>query len=114
MAGKSTLNRLERTPLEGPEGPYKKTVADPAGMDALLLEVFVEAHPEPPQEVILDVDATTIRCMGSRRDDTSTATTNGTATCHCTSFVGIICCVHGCAHRIEARPTGWWPSWKGL
>ena len=38
LAGKSTLNRLERTPLEGPEGPYKKTVADPAGMDALLLD----------------------------------------------------------------------------
>ena len=58
LAGKSTLNRLERTPLEGPEGAYKKIVADPAGMDALLLEVFVEAHPEPPEEVILDVDAT--------------------------------------------------------
>ena len=58
LAGKSTLNRLERTPLEGPKGRYKKTVADPAGMDALLLEVFVEAHPEPPEEVILDVDAT--------------------------------------------------------
>ena len=27
-------------------------------MDELLLEVFVEAHPEPPEEVILDVDAT--------------------------------------------------------
>ena len=58
LAGKSTLNRLERTPLEGPEGAYKKIVADPAGMDELLLEVFVEAHPEPPEEVILDVDAT--------------------------------------------------------
>ena len=34
LAGKSTLNRLERTPLEGPEGAYKKIVADPAGMDA--------------------------------------------------------------------------------
>ena len=27
-------------------------------MDALLIEVFLEAHPEPPEEVILDVDAT--------------------------------------------------------
>ena len=58
LAGKSTLNRPERTPLEGPEGAYKKIVADPAGMDELLLEVFVEAHLEPPEEVILDVDAT--------------------------------------------------------
>ena len=30
LAGKSTLNRLERTPLEGPEEPYKKTVAGAA------------------------------------------------------------------------------------
>ena len=58
LAGKSTLNRLELTPAKGPEGRYKKIVADPAGMDALLLEVFLEAHQEPPKEVILDVDAT--------------------------------------------------------
>ena len=44
--------------MEGPEGAYKKIVADPAGMDELLLEVFVGAHPEPPEEVILGLDAT--------------------------------------------------------
>ena len=27
-------------------------------MDALLIEVFLEAHREPPEEVILDVDVT--------------------------------------------------------
>ena len=32
LAGKSTLDRLELTPLEGPEPNYKKIVADPAGM----------------------------------------------------------------------------------
>ena len=37
-------------------------MADPAGMDELLVEVFLEAHPEPPQEVIVDVDATD--CQG--------------------------------------------------
>ena len=58
LAGKSTLNRLELTPQEGPEGRYRKIVADPAEMDALLIEVFLEAHQEPPEEVILDVDAT--------------------------------------------------------
>ena len=82
LAGKSTLNRLERTPLEGPEGAYKKIVADPAGMDELLLEVFVEAHPEPPEEVILDVDATDDPLHG--KQEGSTAITNATATCHCT------------------------------
>ena len=58
LAGQSTLNRLELTPVQGPEPKYKKMVADPAGMDALLVELFLEAHPKPPQEVIPDVDAT--------------------------------------------------------
>ena len=58
LAGKITLNRLELTPVEGPQGQYKKIVADPAGMDDLLVEAFLKAQPEPPAEVILDVDAT--------------------------------------------------------
>ena len=37
---------------------YKKTVADTAAMDALLVDLFVEAHGTPPAEVVLDVDAT--------------------------------------------------------
>ena len=57
LAGKRTLNRLERTPLEGPKGAYRKIVADAEGMDALLLEVFLEAHQEPPEDVVLNVDA---------------------------------------------------------
>ena len=47
LAGKSTLNQLELTPAEGPEGRYRKIVADPAGMDALLIKVFLEAYREP-------------------------------------------------------------------
>ena len=58
LAAKNTLNRLELTPAVGPQGQYKKIVADLARMDELLVEVFLEVHPEPPEEVILDVDAT--------------------------------------------------------
>ena len=46
------------TPLEGPAPKYKKIVADPARMDEALAGVFLEAHREPPDEVILDVGAT--------------------------------------------------------
>ena len=109
MAGKSTLNRLERTPLEGPEGAYKKIVADPAGMDELLLEVFVEAHPEPPEEVILDVDATDDPLHGKQEGRFFHGYYKRYCTCRC---MGNICCVRGCARRIEARPTGWWRSWN--
>ena len=59
LAGKSTLNRLELTPLDADSSSrYKKIVADPAAMDALLVDLFLEAHDTPPEEIILAVDAT--------------------------------------------------------
>ncbi len=59
LAGKSTLNRLELTPAEATSSDrYKKIVANEAAMDRLLLALFVESYPTPPQEIILDVDAT--------------------------------------------------------
>jgi len=59
LAGKSTLNRLELTPLDADTtSRYKKIVADPAAMDELLVDLFLEAYDKPPQQIILDVDAT--------------------------------------------------------
>jgi len=59
LAGKSTLNRLELTPLDADAASrYKKIVADPTAMDALLVDLFVEAYDKPPEQIILDVDAT--------------------------------------------------------
>ena len=60
LAGKSTLNRLELTPDDAGAGSrYKKIVAEAAAMDRLLVEVFLGAYDTtPPEEIILDVDAT--------------------------------------------------------
>ena len=58
LAGKSTLNRLEPTPAAGPEARYRKTVADTAAMDALLVDLFLESRAAPAAEIVLDVDAT--------------------------------------------------------
>lgn len=60
LAGKSTLNRLELTrPLAARAARrYKKILFDPESADALLVQLFVEAHPTPPREIILDLDAT--------------------------------------------------------
>jgi hypothetical protein len=59
LAGKSTLNRLELTPLTANAADrYKKIVAQPAAIDRLFLDVFLEAHPTPPERVVLDLDAT--------------------------------------------------------
>jgi len=59
LAGKSTLNRLELTPATATaKARYKKIVADHAAVDRLFVDVFLAAHPEAPQQIILDLDAT--------------------------------------------------------
>ncbi len=56
LAGSSTLNRLE---LGGSPGDrYKKVVADPAALDDVLLDIFLESFAEAPEELWLDLDAT--------------------------------------------------------
>jgi len=59
LAGKSTLNRLELTgEVVSEEERYKKIAMDQAAVDRMLVEVFLQAHREPPQEIVLDLDAT--------------------------------------------------------
>jgi Transposase DDE domain group 1 len=59
LAGKSTLNRLElTTPEAGPQSRYKKIVLDGTAVDRLLVEVFLQAHARPPEQIVLDLDAT--------------------------------------------------------
>ena len=56
VAGKSTLNRLELSRAEPTR--YHKIAHDQAGIEALAVEVFLEAHERVPQQIILDLDAT--------------------------------------------------------
>ena len=67
LAGKSTLNRLELTspdysgePLqkESNKPETKKITVDPESIDALFVDLFLDAHEKAPQEIILDLDAT--------------------------------------------------------
>ena len=59
LAGKSTLNRLELTQevVEDKER-YKKIALDQEAVDRLWVELFIEAHDEPPAQIVLDLDAT--------------------------------------------------------
>jgi hypothetical protein len=57
LAGKSTLNRLEHAPVSDGER-YHKIGHDPGAIEALLVDVFLEAHDHPPEEIVLDLDAT--------------------------------------------------------
>jgi len=59
LAGKSTLNRLELTDeAANARSRYKKIVLDFAAMRSLFVDVFLDAHAEAPQQIILDLDAT--------------------------------------------------------
>ena len=56
LAGKSTLNRLE---LSQPIATrYHRVSHDPAAIERLFVDVFLEAHQRPPGQIILDLDAT--------------------------------------------------------
>jgi Transposase DDE domain group 1 len=56
LAGKSTLNRLEHAPSE--PARYHKIGHDGAAIEELFIDLFLEAHQTPPQQIILDLDAT--------------------------------------------------------
>jgi hypothetical protein len=59
LAGKSTLNRLELTPLDAnADSRYQKIVADPPAVERLFVNLFLQAYLMPPTEIILDLDAT--------------------------------------------------------
>jgi hypothetical protein len=59
LAGKSTLNRLELTPVRAnAQSRYKKTVAHLDAMQRFLVEAFVQQHVVPPERVVLDLDTT--------------------------------------------------------
>jgi len=56
LAGKSTLNRLELGGLEPTR--YHRIAWDGAKIEALFVDLFLEAHRQPPKQIILDLDAT--------------------------------------------------------
>jgi DDE family transposase len=56
VAGKSTLNRLELSRAEPTR--YHKISYDQAAIEALAVDLFLEAHDRVPQQIILDLDAT--------------------------------------------------------
>ena len=55
-AGKSTLNRLELSREIATR--YHKISHDPVVIEALFVDLFLEAHGAPPRQIVLDLDAT--------------------------------------------------------
>jgi hypothetical protein len=62
LAGKSTLNRMELG--TGIASRYKKITFWRDSVDELLVDVFLETHPEAPQQIVLDIDTTDMALHG--------------------------------------------------
>lgn len=59
LAGKSTLNRWELTPAGAhAKSRYKKIVARQDDLATWFVDAFLQLHPQPPEEIVLDLDAT--------------------------------------------------------
>jgi hypothetical protein len=61
LAGKSTLNRLE---LAGRTARYHKITYSAEAMDRLLVDLYLESQSSPPEQIVLDLDATDIPLYG--------------------------------------------------
>ena len=57
LAGKSTLNRFELHPRDGATR-YHRIAPEVAALERVFVELFLNAHCSPPEEIILDLDAT--------------------------------------------------------
>src|ERR687897_3398544 len=59
LAGKSTLNRLELTPVGADrDSRYKKVACRTRDVERLFVTLFLQAHTRPPERIVLDLDAT--------------------------------------------------------
>lgn len=59
LAGKSTLNRVELSrPGDAERDRYRRIVLREELVDQVFLDVFLQAHPKPPKQITLDLDAT--------------------------------------------------------
>jgi hypothetical protein len=59
LAGKSTLNRLELTPAEASaKARYKKVVVQEEAVAEFFVKLFLRAHQQAPERIVLDCDAT--------------------------------------------------------
>ena len=64
LAGKSTLQRLEAN--DGGASRYSKITYWRDAIDELLVNIFLEAHAAPPEEIVMDIDTTDVELHGGQ------------------------------------------------
>jgi hypothetical protein len=95
LAGKSTLNRMELG--TGTPSRYKKITFWRDSVDELLVDIFLEAHPVAPVQMVLDIDTTDMALHGDQEEKFY----HGYYKHHCYLPLYIFCGDHG------FRSTGW-------
>ena len=106
VAGKSTLNRLELSRETATR--YHKIAADPNAIESLFVTLFLEAHKTPPEEIILDIDATDDPLHGHQEGRFF----HGYYDCYCYLPLYVFCGRHLLAAKlrpanIDAAPARW-------
>jgi len=101
LAGKSTMNRLElATPEDASSHRYHKIEYSAEAVDSFFVEMFLDAHREPPGEIVLDLDATDDPLHGNQEGKFF----HGYYGCYCYLPLYIFCGEHLLLARL--RPSG--------
>lgn len=95
LAGKSTLNRLEHGTASIDR--YRRIAHDPASIERLFVELFLDAHGKPPREIVLDLDATDDPLHGHQEGRFF----HGYYDCHCYLPLYIFCGRHLLAAKLR-------------
>ena len=67
LAGHATLNRLETAPSTlDSDRPDLKILHSPQAFERLFVDLMLDAHDQPPNEIIIDLDATDDRVHGTQ------------------------------------------------
>lgn len=96
LAGKSSLNRLEHAPSQGPSR-YHRIGHDGQAIERLFVDLFLEAHAVPPEQIILDLDATDDPLHGKQEGRFF----HGYYDCYCYLPLYIFCGDHLLAARLR-------------
>jgi hypothetical protein len=97
LAGKSTLNRLEHAASNEP-GRYHRIGHDADAVEALFVDLFLEAHRgAPPRQIILDLDATDVPLHGHQEGRFF----HGYYDCHCYLPLYVFCGRHLLAAKLR-------------
>ena len=103
VAGKSTLNRMERSRLQ--PTCYHKISHNPVAIKKLMVDLFLESQDRAPNEIIVDLDSTDDPVHGEQEGGSFTDTTTVIAICRFIFSVDVICLRRSCDEQISMRLT---------